>query len=148
MQIHIADFVEKYSAPLRHFQQSHLALKRSRKCARFVPEKLRLQKLAPEAGTVQIDKWLVRSLALIVQPFGQHALARAGFARDQDWTMAQTYSLRLFRHLPDGCARAEKRIDALSYFARFPRELFLKVALILERPFQHHSNCSHFHRLG
>ena len=62
--------------------------------------------------------------------------------------MAQTHSFRLFRYLADSRARAQKRINALSFFPRFPCELLLEVALVLQRAFQHHCDSSHFHRFG
>src|SRR4051794_4731653 len=73
--VHVPDLVEKESATVRDLEQSRLRSDGRCKCAFLVSEEFGLEKVAGEAGAVEVHKRLVGTFAVGVQPAGEHAFA-------------------------------------------------------------------------
>ena len=110
---HRVDFVEKNRPALRRFELARLAFPPSPgECSGGVPEQLALHELPRQGAAVDGHEGLVRAVALGVDGVGDHLLAGAGFAQDQDGLQAGASShgaRELERNLQRGRAPEDVR---------------------------------------
>ncbi len=83
-QGHVANFIEKQRAALRHFDLSDGGLDRSGESASFMAEELRLQKGFGYRRAIYRDKAALRTGALRVDRFRQKFLSSPGGAQQHD----------------------------------------------------------------
>ena len=81
---HLADLVEQDGAALRQLELALLALMGAGERATLVAEQLGLQQIVRDGGAVDLDERLLAPIRLVVDVAGDHFLADAGLAHDQD----------------------------------------------------------------
>src|SRR5262249_31712464 len=134
LKVQVTDLIQEHRSAVRDFEQTHFARGGAGECALFMSEQLGLEKLARQAGAVQIHERLIRSRAVIVQPVREHALARSGLAVDQQRAFAREDPVCLLRQLPDRRAHAEKRIKRVTRSPAVSRLLVVSVSGVLKNP--------------
>ncbi len=111
LHINVADFIQEDSSLVRNFQQPALGCNGAGECALFMPKQFGFEKLAAQAGAIQVYKSFIGAGGVLVHPSCQNALSGAGFSLDQYWTLSsRNFSGFLFQ-LADQQAGADKRID-------------------------------------
>src|SRR4029077_15789161 len=82
-QRHVADLIEEERAAIRLLEASAPLRIRSREGAALVSEKLGLEKVGRNGGSVEGDERAAGARAVLVQGAGDELLAGAGFAGDE-----------------------------------------------------------------
>ena len=70
VDVHIADFVEEQSPPMRDLEEARLGPCGAGECALLVTEELAFQQFLAESCAVELHQRLVGSLTVLMQPAG------------------------------------------------------------------------------
>src|SRR5262249_31024728 len=95
---------------MRDFEEAGLARYGARESAFLMAEKLGLQELFRESGTIEVYEWLVGPWPFLMNPSGQDSLSGARFSKKQDRTFSRDDFVSLILKATDGCAVANEGI--------------------------------------
>jgi hypothetical protein len=147
LQVDVAYLVEKHRAVISHLQEALLGADRAGERSLLVAKQFRLQQLARQAGTVEIEKSFFRSRAIAVNPVGQNTLPGAGFALQQNRALAAQDAAGNFSQAADCRARSDKWIYAFPFRFRRCRQQRLTAPVAAQHPQQCRMQCRKIYRL-